>query len=254
MQQEWSPLKVASDRDRWFRRSLGRSLLRLEQARLREMLSRLYGPVALQLGASGEVDLLENSAATTRIVIDPLVTSVAPASPVRAEPAALPFLGKSVHTVVLPHVLEFCIDPHQVLREVDRVLMPEGHVVITGFNPISLWGLSKLLAHRRSVPWRGRFFSLHRVKDWLSLLGFEHCGGAMLQYLPPVARTRLRRRLAFLEHAGNRWWPMLGAVYIVVAKKREFGVTPLQPEWKRNGKLAPGLAGPVARGMRRGQG
>jgi len=254
MNNGWSPLRVASDRDRWFRRPLGRSLLLLEQAQLHPLLSRLYGPVALQVGASGEVDLLENSAAAVRIVIDPLVTAVAPASPVRAEPASLPFLGKSIHTVVLPHVLEFCADPHQVLREVDRILMPEGHVVIVGFNPISLWGLSKLLLRRQPMPWRGRFFSLHRIKDWLSLLGFEHCGGTMLQYLPPVSRARLRRRLGFLEQAGNRWWPMLGAVYIVVAKKREFGITPLQPEWKRNGKLAPGLVEPVARGMRRGQG
>ena len=34
--------------------------------------------------------------------------------------------------------------PHRILREAERVLMPEGSIIISGFNPLSLWGASRL--------------------------------------------------------------------------------------------------------------
>jgi len=243
-----SPVDVQGALNDWFATPLGRSLRAMEVNRLREVLPTLFGPTAVQFGAAGPLDLLDGSLAATRILVDPIAGDSPSGILVRARSEALPLATRSVNLVVLPHTLEFADDPHQVLREVARVLMPEGDVVVLGFNPVSLWGLRRLLAWPRDrVPWCGRFFSLRRVKDWLNVLGFSIAGGGMMYYRPPCRSDAARDRLQFLEPAGDRWWPMFGAVYVIVARKREIGLTPLQPVWRRARRLAPSLAEPAAR-------
>jgi len=232
----------------WFESPLGRSLQALEVNRLREVLPGLFGPTAVLFGAAGPLDWLDGSLAATRIVVDTQVRNAVAGNALRARGEAVPLASRSVHLAVLPHTLEFADDPHQVLREVARVLMPEGHAVVLGFNPVSLWGLRRLFGFpRHQVPWCGRFFSLGRVKDWLGVLGFSISGGAMLYYRPPCNSESARDRLQFLEPAGDRWWPMFGGVYVIVARKREIGMTPLQPVWRHARALAPSLAEPAAR-------
>ncbi len=184
----------------------------------------------------------------TRVVLDLLTNDHA--TTVQGLPEALPFDVKSIDVVLLPHTLDFASDPHQVLREVDRVLAPEGHVVILGFNPLSLWGIRRLVARRRGrVPWCGNFFGRHRIKDWLALLEYELTGGHMLYYRPPVQNEAVMDRLYFLDKVGDRWWPMMAAAYLVVAKKRVFGVTPLHPRRRKKPAIGPRLSEPVARDM-----
>jgi SAM-dependent methyltransferase len=145
----------------------------------------------------------------------------------------LPIATQSVDLVVLPHVLEFADEPHAILREVDRVMMPEGRLVIVGFNPWSLWGLRSSLGYSRGeYPWNGRFLSLPRVKDWLALLGFDVNAGRLIGYAPPFDSERLRRRFAFMEPAGDRWWAVGGAVYMLQAIKRVRGMRLLTPAWQ----------------------
>jgi len=234
----------------WFNTPLGRSLASAERAQLEEVLPGLYGPIALQLGII-DPDYLAACDAAMRIAVSDVAGARKDATVLRGIPESLPFDAKSVGIVVMPHVLECADDPHQVLREVSRVLVPEGHVVLVGFNPLSLWGLRRLLATASTdFPWAGRFYRLTRVKDWLALLDFEILGGRMLYYRPPVTSERVRQRLAFVESAGDRWWPLLAAVYIVVARKREIGLIPLRPEKRSLRQLAPGLPEPaVQNGM-----
>ncbi len=233
----------------WFATSLGGSLQAHEAHRLRDVLPQLYGTVALQLGSLGQLDLLDSSAVPKRIVLDlPADTGDVR---VRGLPQQLPFECKSINVALLPHTLDFCEDPHAVLREVARVLAPEGHIVVLGFNPNSLWGLRRLFARRpRAMPWCGNFFSLSRIKDWLALLDFQVTHGNMLYYRPPVQHEGTMSRMRFFDKAGDRWWPLMAGVYMVVAKKRVVGVTPLPLEWKKKRLVGyGGVAGPVARGI-----
>jgi SAM-dependent methyltransferase len=247
------PAARAPIRD-WFETPLGRSLQAVEAHCLRTVLPSLYGTVALQLGHLAKLDFLDACVAPTRIVVEPGNTALQTNGVVeqkltgsrrlcvRATADELPFDERSVDVVLLPHTLDFSDDPYPVLREVSRVLRPEGHVVILGFNPMSLWGLRRLLARRpRSVPWCAHFFRLARVKDWLALLDFEYARGNMLFYRPPLRREPAMERLHFLEHTGDRWWPMMAGVYLVVAKKRVFGMTTLPVAWKTEKVV--GLAG-----------
>jgi SAM-dependent methyltransferase len=141
--------------------------------------------------------------------------------------------------VVLPHVLEFSADPHGILREAARVLMPDGQIVISGFNPLSLWGLRRALGPgRRELPWCGRFIGLVRLKDWLQLLSFELNGGRFGRYAPPFAQVNWLERCAFMEKAGDRWWPITGGVYVVRAVKRTVGMRLVMPKWRSQSAAA----------------
>ena len=164
----------------WFQTPLGQYLLEKERAYLDDVTPDIFGFHALQLGMPG-VDLLRESRIVHRMRAAPL-----------GEPSLyarfheLPIATQSVDLVVLPHVLEFAEEPHAILREVDRVMMPEGRIVILGFNPWSLWGLRGSLGPSRDThPWNGRFVSLPRVKDWLALLGFDVSAGRLIAYAPP---------------------------------------------------------------------
>jgi SAM-dependent methyltransferase len=231
---------------KWFDAPLGRSLQAAEAHRLREVLPRLYGTSAVQLGRIGKMDLLDAAVAPTRVVLDQ--EGEAGTVSVHGLPEALPFDARSVDLVLLPHTLDFAVDPHQVLREVHRVLSPEGHAVILGFNPISAWGLWRLITRQReAVPWCAHFIRLFRLKDWLSLLEFDLTQGTMLYYRPPIARESVMDRLYFLEKMGDRWWPLGAAVYVVVAQKKVPGLTPIAPPWRKKRRLVGGAPAPIGR-------
>ena len=160
--------------------------------------------------------------------------------------SALPFAEHSLDLVVLPHSLELSPDPHATLREVERVLVPEGKVVISCFNPASLWGLHQLRARltRRMgfgelfLPEAGEFLGQRRLRDWLRLLSFEVESARFGCYRPAVRSDRLLARFAWMDRAGARWWPIFGAVYFLVAVKRVRGMRLLGAAWKAAPQLA----------------
>ncbi len=136
---------------------------------------------------------------------------------------ALPFPAQSLDLVVLPHTLEWVDDPHACLREVDRVLVPGGQVVISGFNTWSLWGARQLLGRVGGgwyLPQHGEFLAPRRVRDWLHLLSFEVTQGRFGCYRPALCSQRWLQRWHFMDAAGDRWWPVFGAVYFLAAIKR----------------------------------
>lgn len=144
---------------------------------------------------------------------------------------ALPFASASLDLLVLPHTLELSYDPHATLREVERVLVPEGRVVICGFNPNSLWGISK--SCQRGFSEVGDFIGQRRLRDWLQLLSFEVESTSFGCYRPAVKTERWLQRWAWMDQAGVRWWPILGAVYGMVAVKRVQGMRLMSPAWKK---------------------
>lgn len=247
---DYHPDKTLRERlSLWFETPLGRSLQAYESHRLREILPSLYGTVAIQLGRIGRLDMLDASTVPTRALLD-IASGPNGLAVVHGRPEEMPFDAHSADVVLMPHTLDFCTDPHQVLREVDRVLRPEGHVVVIGFNPVGPWGFRRLLARRpRVMPWCGKFFRLARIKDWLSLLDFEVTHGRMLYYRPPLKSESAMERLHFLDKMGDRWWPMMAAVYLVVAKKRVIGVTLMPLAWKKKKVVGPATTEPAARGM-----
>ena len=220
-------------------------MLAWEQSHLDTAVADLFGFHALQLGLP-ELDALHANRMPHRWVgVDTAAAEAprdetAPAVP-RAAVAlhcdfdALPFDSNSLDLVVLPHALELARDPHLALREVERVLVPEGRVVIVGFNPASLWGVRQAFGRLRRglglgkkhdlfLPGGGEFMRYRRLRDWLRLLSFEVEAGRFGCYLPPLRSQAWLSRFEWAERIGERWWPVFGAVYFVVAVKRVRGM------------------------------
>jgi SAM-dependent methyltransferase len=227
MEQYPAPNGVAE----WIETPLGHYLIEREQAYFDKTVADVFGYNAFQLGMP-EVDCLRASRIPLRCRVGPM-----DGVDLRADFRDLPIASNSADLVVLPHLLEFAEHPHQILREVARVLMPEAQVILSVFNPFSLWGVRHALHRRTEYPWRGRFISLMRVKDWLALLGFEIVGGQMACYAPPTRQQKWLERFRFMEAAGDRWWPIGGGVYFLQAVKRVRGVRLIMPKW--SDRIAP---------------
>lgn len=210
----------------WMDTAQGRYVLAWELERHDRLVADIFGFNAVQVGWP-DLNFLRANRMPLR-----LHCAVAGKVAVSAAPDRLPLASSSVDLVVLAHVLEFEDNPHQILREVERVLVPEGSVIVTGFNPFSLWGLQRRLLCRPVPPWHGNYISIPRLKDWFALLGFEAHAGAFGCYVPAVTQERWLRRLGFLDAAGDRWWPIAGAVYIMQGIKRQHGMRLITPIWQ----------------------
>jgi SAM-dependent methyltransferase len=247
MQQKISPevvVEAAGDPwSRWVASPMGRYVLRWEQAQLDLAVSDVFGFHAIQLGFA-ELSGLRNNRMGDRILIlrrgdsSPTDTTMAESFGSRIvleQFEDLPFADSSVDLLVLPHVLELAGDPHQVLREVARVLRPEGRVIITGFNPVSLWGARDLFLRpfgRPLIPVEHKSISLPRLRDWMGLLSFELDQTRYGCYAPPFRKQKTLDRSAFLEPIGDRFWPICGSVYVLCAVKRVRAMRLLGPAWK----------------------
>ena len=190
-------------------------------------LRQISGPRVLQVGRCikhGPIDAVEfPQLVVTETSNCANNTESANANSILADPAFLPFEPNLFASVLLPHVLESHSLPHQVLREAHRVLSAEGHIVLTGINKFSLVGVQKIFSS--NIAPKGPLYTFARVRDCLQLLGFELVGSDMFQYAPLSKSSRIKNSLGFLDSVGDRWLPMSGAGYIMIAKKREIGLT-----------------------------
>lgn len=224
------------DLNNWFATPPGRYLLAWERSQFDLAVADIFGFHALQLGMP-ELQGLANNRMPHRW----LATSVAAVGAAFVTDfSALPFPANSLDLVLLPHALELASDPHTTLREVERVLVPEGRVVICGLNPASLWGLRQRRArlyHRIGwgklfLPEAGDFIGYWRLRDWLRLLGFELEVARFGCYQPTLSSEQALQNFRWMDRVGARWWPIFGALYFLVAVKRVRGMTLLSPVWK----------------------
>lgn len=228
--------------DNWLQSPAGAYVRAFEQACLDELTVDIFGFNALQIGVP-QLDALAASrmpnkwqAATRTSNADELAFAVGGKIAVAVDVEELPFATASLDLVVLPHVLEFALEPHQVLREVERVLIPEGQVIICGFNPASLWGMRqgvRRVTRSDYLPESGEFISMPRLKDWLKLLNLGVTRSHFGCYAPPCRTAHWLSRFSMMESAGARWWPYLGAVYVVHAIKRVKGMHIIGPAWNK---------------------
>jgi len=147
----------------------------------------------------------------------------------------LPFFDNEFPRVISAHVHEYTVEPHRYLRELARVIEPEGQLIISGYNMFNILGVG--LRHRLyrrvgSPVYPAHYLGVGRLKDWLRLLGFELEGGGFFYYLPLTRSLAILDRLRWMEAAGNRWWPRASAGFVLAARKRLPGVTPLSSREK----------------------
>ena len=234
----------------WFGSSLGDKVLEVEKAILDQLLPGFFGYHLLQLSVQ-QAPLYQSSPIQHKFDMGIIESD---GSPFVARATELPLEGDSVDVVLLHHILDFCRDREQILREIARVSIPMGHLVVVGFNPVSLWGGWKVLAAAgKSAPWNASFIRAGRLMDWLNVLNFKIDRAQYGIYGLPVTRTFLKGGVPDYTRGISRGanWPF-GAVYVIVARKQVGTMTPIRPVWRPQrafGKLT--VVRPTGRNMAR---
>lgn len=213
----------------WFVTPQGQYVMVREQAFFDHSVTDIFGFNAVQIGLP-QHHFLRRS----RIPLH-IQAGKEPGVKLWLEAEELPFETGSIDLVLLPHILEYSQHPHEILREIERALRPEGSVILSGFNPLSLWGMRRALGQKKEYPWCGNFISIQRLKDWLALLGFEVDIGHFSCYTLPLKGSGIWSCSPMLEPAITQWWAPVGGVYFLRAKKRVPGMRVIKPSW--NGRL-----------------
>jgi SAM-dependent methyltransferase len=229
----------------WLATPLGRTVLEFERRVLADALADVLGFEMLQIGHWGEAAQLSEAARTQHHWW--IAPDARGQGAIRAHYDALPVASNSIEAVLLPHTLEIAPNPHELLREVERVLHGEGHLVICGFNPLGPWGLRHVLGQHRFPPPVDRLLAEGRIRDWLRLLGFEVVVAQRYLFVPPWARRTPGDGGSWLERRGPEVLPPLAGAYLVKARKRVRTMTPIRPVWHRAPAVVGGLVEPTSR-------
>lgn len=211
----------------WLRSSAGQTFLAAEQRLIDTCQEGVYGMRLLQLSIQDR-PLHGSSAVHHRFALGPRSQAA------RCDYEALPLDQNSVDVVILHHVLEFSEDPHAILREVARVVRPEGRVVVAVFNPWSILNLQQMITQAFSDnAWRGQNIGGHKLGDWLRLLDFEVNSSDYCWYSPAISSGPALERLLRLEKPLHRFLRPFGASSIVSATKRITTFTPTRRRWRQ---------------------
>ena len=165
----------------FYKTPLGKALHRIEDVELTLATQKMFGYHLLQIGGSAYQILKDNKIHNHHIVNESL----------KCDPHDLPFLPESLDAVVLFHYLEMTDKPGAILEEIYNSLIPNGYLVIMGFNPYSILRLLN--------PIKGRLLSMSKTRHMLCAKGFKITNHKIL-----LNKTS---------------WKLLGASYILVAQK-----------------------------------
>ncbi len=221
--------------NQWLNKSLGRLILKTEMAFLPSFLSGIYGKHAVLVGVPHQTDLIKTLELPCLSLLSPL--ALHPQGEIKVIESSfyeLPLASGSVDLVILPHTLELVDNPRQLLAEACRIIKPEGHLILCGFNPYSLWGLNKLLRRRNSALPPGHSLQAGTLKKWLHLSDFELVKQSNALYSPPIENTSFLKKLRFLEWLGKQCHLPCGAVYVLMARAKVIPLTPIRLRWKQS--------------------
>ncbi|QFU75971.1 class I SAM-dependent methyltransferase [Halioglobus maricola] len=241
MSQQFS--EIFNELESWYGSEPGQLVLDKIRTRVNHHLDTAFGYHILQLGPVRDESLISDGRIHHHIYAGPRAGGTAG---MLCDAGELPLASDSVDVIVAHHSLEFSTNPHQVLRELQRVLTPQGHLLIVGFNPLSFRGLG-LLAKRlgRYSPWRRHHpVSQNRLYDWLRLVGCDPDSSSFLHTVPGIGGGRLRSLLERFDSWCGRHSLPLGGVYVVHAIKQQPGLTESRLGLRSRGEKLMGLAVP----------
>jgi SAM-dependent methyltransferase len=129
----------------------------------------------------------------------------------------LPLPDVSIDRLLLVHCLEHTEASDALLREVWRVLAPEGHLMVIVPNRRGLWASSD------ATPFgAGRPFSQGQIETRLSSALFNPVNVSPALFLPPVNWRPLIHTAVAWERAGSHVCPFFGGIIIAEAVKRVY--------------------------------
>jgi SAM-dependent methyltransferase len=224
----------------WWESPLGRALLAAESELLGEALEDVFGWELLQIGAwGGARELLAGSRSRRQSLI--AAASFPGGADIIARPSLLPVTSDCIDAVLLPHTLEFAPDPYAVLREVDRVLVGEGQLLVLGFRPWSLWGMRARWSRSGFPP------GMRRVLSERVLRGFVVVATRRYLYLSPWSRGLARGEGTGRMLRAGLTYPLPAGAFLLKARKRVYTLTPVRGRFREKPAVIGGLVKPTTR-------
>ncbi|MFK5984780.1 MAG: methyltransferase domain-containing protein [Pseudomonadota bacterium] len=245
--QKWIKLQI------WYQTHLGQLIYKSEAKIIEQQLESCFGYSIVQLGKVTAEGMIQSTRIKNKCVMHCFAdngeqnTGLA----IRGNTGVVSLLQRlaiksnSVDVVVLHHCLEFEAFPHEILREVERILVAEGKIIIVFFNPYSLIGLWQFFLRLRfkvrgkdlNFPIKKNWISSNRIEDWLALLGFDSKKVGAVFFRPPISNLTVLERLNFMEKVGKRYWPFFSGSVVYKATKRVSTLTPLRSKWRLKKKV-----------------
>jgi len=235
--------------ERWYQGVLGQRLLEQITNKLDTVLNSSFGYYLLK---AGTVSIPDSKLTRCRIRYQFDFSSNSDFYDVQSKLYALPVASESVDLFILFHGLSQSSQPHEILREIDRVLIPEGKLIVIDFNPFSLWGVRHFFqSWLEKPPWSGRYYTISRSNDWMRLLGFVAVKTFRIGYLPPVDKEKILSHMNWFEKALKKWLPFAGTINMIVYEKKITPMTKIRQSWVKSSVLAGKLVGRQTSGSTR---
>lgn len=210
----------------WWSSTLGQLVLQVEMEKLIKVFPSIFGYHILLLGTVAQFKMIEYSVIPYQSVINPFHKDNSLTKTITASWDMLPIASNSVDLVVLPHTLDFSDHPTAVLQEACRVLIPEGRLLLFGFNPYSLWRVKSFLSlDKKAKPVNCEFKNVGFIKKELRSQGFELLDQDYFLFQPPMKNIRMMEKLGFLNKISRFGLKGLSGIYFIEAQKKLRGVT-----------------------------
>ena len=215
----------------WYQTPRGKLLKELEIDYLRRSITVSCQQTILQLGGLGwEDEFIDCTLYKNYIVLDAKALSTKDALKIQAKAYSLPLQSDSIDMIIVPHLLEFDSYRFQTMREIERILKPEGLLVIVNFNPWSIWVRYQYLWDKKMADsWGGHFISRSRTLDWLKLLNFEVTVSS--EFNLDTVKSK-QGRLATQSHC------FFSTAYAIKAIKLRYNIIPLTPVKNESSRLS----------------
>lgn len=215
----------------FFETPQGKLLLEQEKKFLARSITVSYQQIVLQIGGLGwENEFVDCSHYKKYYILDARAEGSVEATLINARSFSLPLQSESVDLVIVPHLIEFDANRFQTMREIERVLKPEGEVVILNFNPLNVWVRMQIVWNKKfSDTWHGHFLPRSRVADWLKLLNFE---------IKSTTEFTIDRATTTCEQFKLGRLTFSSIAYAVRAVKRQYTLIPLTPIKAKKRRLA----------------
>jgi hypothetical protein len=225
----------------WSKTTFGDILLRAEQIEINNILPLFFGNYLIKIGGPRYSTFLQTSPIRQKIFLSTYPQqcanntntkfhNYATTNIIQCDYTALPLFCESVDVALVHHALEFAKNPRAILEEVAQVLTPQGHVILIGFNPKSLFGLQHFFIKNKntSIFKQARFINTKRITEWLNQLNFTVTKHITCYFRPYSQNINLLQTLQPLEKMGKLCNNKFGASYILVAEKKIIGLTPIK--------------------------
>ncbi len=203
----------------------GKGLLKEEKELLNLSLSKVFGYFLVQIGQTSTEDLLSESRISFKMLVDEKNKQNPAYHFIQADIDYLPFKPHTIDAILLPHSLETVTDPYHLLRQIDKMILPEGNLIISGFNPIGSKIIPLRLGEYKHNFKQANLIKASRIVDWLNLLGYDI---ESINYPQKHTPSLTEKTVLFLSKIGLE----LGNIYVISAKKRIESPTPIGLNWK----------------------